>query len=194
MPIQRYGRQMGINPDLPDPTLYIGRLTDGDAFHREAAAWSLGEMGSPRAARPLAGLLLRELQSVERSGYLHHTEVVSAVIEAIRRIGATEALYALLKAVCVVSRARLVDKETIVELVDSIGDVGGPNAVREAADRVVREADKCERPMPCLPLVGEVLLTRLGLCGDAAVTTLKRLANGGPADLQPIAERVCATL
>lgn len=185
---------MERSPDQPDPTLYIGRLSAENAFYREAAAWSLGNMGSPRAARPLAGLLLRELSSVERSGVLHHTEVVGAVVEAIRRIGATEALYALVRALCVLSRARSVDETTVVGIVDSIGEVGGPNAVREAADRVVREARASEREHPCLELVGRVLLTRLSLCGDAAVSTLRRLANGGPQDLQPIAERIYETL
>ena len=42
--------------DGPDPSPFIGRLTAPDAFRREAAAWSLGEIGSPRASRPLAGL------------------------------------------------------------------------------------------------------------------------------------------
>ena len=63
-----------------------------------------------------------------------------------------------------------------------------------SVDRVVREARQSEKEHPCLELVGRILLTRLSLCGDAAVSTLRRLANGGPGDLQPIAERIYQTL
>ena len=133
---------MHTTPGQPDPSLYIDRLADEDAFHREAAAWTLGEIGSPRAARPLAGLLLRELTSVERSGFVDHNEVVCAATEAMRRIGATEGLYALVKGLCVLSHAQGVDETTIVEIVDTIGELGGPTAMREATDRVVRDAGK----------------------------------------------------
>ncbi|MGH7163683.1 MAG: HEAT repeat domain-containing protein, partial [Planctomycetota bacterium] len=114
---------MSTPSDQPDPLPYIDRLEAEDAFDREAAAWSLGEIGSPRAARPLAGLLLRELKGVERSGYLDHGSVVRAVSVAIRRIGAVEALYALIKALCVLTRARGVDEETIEEIVESLAEV-----------------------------------------------------------------------
>ena len=182
---------MGSELDQPDPSLYIDRLGDSSPLHREAAAWTLGEIGSPRAARPLAGLLLRELSSVEISGYLRHTQVVSAVVEAIRRLGATEALYALFKALNVLSRARVVDESTVIEIVDTIGEVGGPNAMCEAANRALRGI---ERETPGLRIVADVLLPRLGLCGDAAERTLRRLANGGPEPLRPLAQNVYGTL
>jgi hypothetical protein len=184
---------MHITPGQPDPSLYIDRLADEDAFHREAAAWTLGEIGSPRAARPLAGLLLRELTSVDHSGFVDHDEVVCATVEAMRRIGATEGLYALVKALCVLSRAQGVDEATIVEIVDSIGEIGGPSAMREATDRVVQDAGK-RRAEPGLQTVSRVLLSRLSLCGDAAIHTLHRLANRGPDGIRPIAESVCARL
>lgn len=180
---------MEPQPEQPDPSIYIGRLSAEDAFFREAAAWSLGEIGSPRAARPLAGLLLRELRSVERSGYIAHRDVVLAVVEAIRRIGATEALYALVKALCVLTRSRGVDEKTVAEIVEALAEVGGPNAVREAADRVVQCARDCKPVCPGLHVVGAVLLARLGLCGDVAVTTLRRLARRGPMALQPLARK-----
>jgi len=179
---------MDTYPDQPDPTLYIDRLTAASALHREAAAWSLGEIGSPKAARPLAGLLLRELDTVERTGYLHHCEVVAAVVEAIRRLGATEALYALFKALLVLGRARVVDEDTVVEIVDAIAEVGGPVAVREATDRLVRALREVDRGPAGLRVVGKVLLPRLGLCGDLALKTLRRLARGGPETWRPIAE------
>lgn len=191
---------MNKNPGAPDPTFYIHRLGDERAFHREAAAWTLGGLGSLKAARPLAGLLIREVQTVERSGYLEHSDVVRAAAEAIRRLGATDALYAVLKALCVLSRAKVIDEPTVEELVDCIADVGGPNAVREATDRVVSEARRAagspeRRPTEGLRIVGDVLLGRLSLCGDAAVATLRRLANGGgPRDFQPIARRLYASV
>lgn len=184
---------MHITPDQPDPSLYIDRLADEDAFHREAAAWTLGEIGSPRAARPLAGLLLRELTSVDRNGFVDHNEVVCAAAEAMRRINSTEGLYALVKALCVLSHAQGVDEATIVEIVDSIGEIGGPSAMREATDRVVRDARK-QHAGPGLQTVSRVLLSRLSLCGDAAIHTLRRLASRGPDGIKPIAERVCAHL
>lgn len=184
---------MHNTPGQPDPSLYIDRLADEDAFHREAAAWTLGEIGSPRAARPLAGLLLRELTSVERSGVVDHNEVVCAAAEAMRRIGATEGLYALVKGLCVLSHAQGVDETTIVEIVDTIGEIGGPSAMREATDRVVRDAGQ-HHAGPGLQTVSRVLLSRLSLCGDAAVHTLRRLARRGPDEIKPIAERVCSRL
>ncbi len=177
--------------DRPDPSPYIHNLGASDAVHREAAAWSLGEIGSPRAARPLAGLLLREMQAVERSGVFAHSAVVRAVAVAIRRIGAQEALYAVLKALCVLSRARAVDDETVKDLVETLAEVGGPGAVREAADKVVDGARR-NRPAPGLEAVGAILLERLGLCGDAAQATLRRVAETGPAPLRPLARRYSA--
>jgi hypothetical protein len=178
----------------PDPTLYIERLTNDDAFRREAAAWSLGEIGNRRAARPLAGLLLREMKSVERSGYIAHSEVVLATVEAIRRIGAPEALYSLMKSLCVLVHSQGVDRETVEEIVESTAEVGGLNAVREAVDRVVTCARECHPICPGLNIVASVLLTRLGLCGDQAVKTLRRLANTGPSPLQPIAQQALYAL
>jgi HEAT repeat protein len=162
-------------------------LLDADAFCREAAAWSLGEIGDLRAARPLAGLLLREV----RDG--PHEEVVRAAACAIRQLGATDALYALVKTLCAFGRAEEVEESTVVEIAEAIGEVGGPNAVCEATERLVRET--AGRPhAPALALVSRVLLARLSLCGDAAVRTLRRLARGGPEMIRPIAQRVCTTL
>lgn len=186
---------MEHGPEFPDPSSpFIDRLGAEDAFHREAAAESLGSLGSPRAARPLAGLLLRELQTVERTGLLAHTAVVRAVTVAIRRIGATEALYALVKALCVLSRARRVDEELVKEIVESLAEVGGPAAVREAADRVVRCAGESGDASPGLEAVGAILLERLGFCGDAGVATLLRVARAGPTPLRPLARRALALL
>ena len=189
---------MSTTPDRPpDPSPYIGRLSNGDAFQREAAAWSLGELECERAARPLAGLLLRELASVESMGFIDHTSVVRAVVEAIRRIGATECLYALVKALVVLSKSKGVDEETVEEIVECLSSVGGFNAVREAADRVVRQGRECERcggGCPGLRIVIHVLFDRLVLCGDAAVATLRRLSRGGPQPLQRIASGVLMSL
>lgn len=178
---------MNTEPGQPDPTLYIDRLLDEDAFCREAAAWSLGEIGDTRAARPLAGLILREMQAVP------HEEVVRAAALAIARLGATDALYALVKALCVFGKAEEVEEETVIEIAEALGEVGGPNAIREATERLVRET--AGRPhAPGLAVVCRVLLNRLSLCGDAAVATLKRLARGGPESIRPIAQRVYTTL
>ena len=185
---------MSTTPGDPDPTLYIGRLSNSEAWYREAAAWSLGEIGNPRAARPLAGLLLREIRSVERSGYIAHAEVVRAVVMAIRRIGSTEALYSLMQALCVLTHSKGVDRETVAEIVESIAEVGGLTAVREAVDRVVRCARECHPVCPGLHIVGSVLLGRLGLCGDAAVKTLRRLSRSGPPTLKPLARRTLQAL
>ena len=178
----------------PDPALYIERLSNEDAIYRQAAAWSLGEIGNPRAARPLAGLLLREMESVERSGYIAHGEVVRATVEAIRRIGAPEALYSLMKSLCVLTHSKGVEEETVAEIVESIAEVGGLNAVREAVDRVVSCARECHPVCPGLHAVASVLMDRLGLCGDQAVRTLHRLASAGPAPLKPIAQQALHTL
>ena len=185
---------MSTQPDCPDPSLYIERLANGSAFHREAAAWTLGELGNARAARPLAGLLLRELESVERSGYVAHDEVVRAVVEAIRRIGSTETLYALVKALCVLSHSQRVDRVTVEEIVESLGAVGGFHAVREAADKVVCCARDCRPIRPGLTTVCAVLLERLGLCGDPGVATLRRLVRSGPEVLRPLAESALKAL
>lgn len=181
---------MSNTPEHPDPFRYIERLENEDAFFREAAAWSLGEIGSPRAARPLAGLLLREVQTIRRSGFLDNGAVVRAVAIAIRRIGATEALYAVVKALCALTHAKGADEETVEELVDTLAEVGGPGVVREAADRIVQCARECRPVCPGLETVSAILLERLGLCGDAAMATLRRLAAGGPALLRPYARRV----
>ena len=178
---------MSTGSGRPDPSLYIGRLSDGDAFRREAAAWSLGEIGSRRAARPLAGLLLRELSTVERCGYVLNDDIVRTVLDSIRRVGGTEALFALINALLVLVRARRVNDETVAEIIESIAAVGGLHAVREAADRVVHRARQ-DRVGPGLDTVAALLLERLGLCGDAAVSTLRRLARGGPPALRPYAE------
>jgi len=181
---------MEREPDLPDPSSpFIDRLDADDAFHREAAAESLGSLGSPRAARPLAGLLLRELRSVERTGVLAHTTVVRAVTVAIRRIGAIEALYALVRALCALSRARRVDEDLVKEIVESLAEVGGPAAVREAADRVVKSVREGGETAPGLEAVGSILLERLGFCGDAGIATLRRVAQAGPSPLKPMARR-----
>jgi len=178
---------LNTQPGQPDPTLYIGRLLDKDPFCREAAAWSLGEIGDVRAARPLAGLILRELQTVP------HEDVVRAAAGAITRLGGTDALYALVRALCEFGRAEEVEEVTVVEVVEALGEVGGPNAVREAAERLVRET--VGRPQaPGLAVVSRVLFARLGLCGDAAAATLRRLARVGPDTIRPAAQRVYATL
>lgn len=173
----------------PSLSLYIDRLGDADAFHREAAAWSLGELGSPRAARPLAGLLLRELESVEALGFIGNGDVVRATVEAIRRIGAPEALFALVRGLEVLSRARGVGREIVEDIVECIAAVGGFSAVREAADRVVRQARLCAKCGSChgLRVVAEVTFERLVLCGDPGVATLRRVARTGPDPLQRIA-------
>ncbi len=183
---------MDAQPDLPDPSLYIERLGNEDAFYREAAAWSLGEIGSPRAVGPLSALLLREMSSVERGGYLAHADVVRACVEALRRIGAPQGLFALGKSLCVLTRSKGVDEETVVEIADTLDEIGGPSAVREAADRVVRCA-KEGAACPGLHLVGGVLLDRLGLCGDAAVSTLRRLSRAGPEPLRRLAQNALAS-
>ncbi|MHC4957545.1 MAG: hypothetical protein ACYTGN_04155 [Planctomycetota bacterium] len=183
---------MTTQPGEPDPSLYIERLAARDPWHREAAAWSLGNIGNTRASRPLAGTLLRELQTVEESGYLDHAAVVRAVVEAIRRIGATDALYALIKSLCVLTHSKGVDRETVEDIVQAIADLGGPSAMREAADRVTRSARECCPDCPGLETVASVLLERLGLFGDAAQKILTRLANGGPQNLRPHAARALA--
>ena len=189
---------MSTTPDQPlDPTLYIDRLSCEDAFHREAAAWSLGEIGSDRAARPLAGLLLRELESVESLGFVSNDSVVRATVEAIRRIGATESLFALVKSLVVLSKSQGVDEETVSEIVECLAEVGGYNAVREAGDRVVRQAGacvQCGRGCPGLRIVSDVLMERMFFCGDAAVATLRRLSRSGPQPLQKIASGVLLQL
>jgi HEAT repeat protein len=178
-----------IQPGEPDPSPYIERLAARDPWHREAAAWSLGNIGATRASRPLAGTLLREVRSVEESGYLDHAAVVRAVVEAIRRIGATDALYALMRSLSVLAQSKGVDRETIEDIVQAIADLGGPNAMREAADRVTRSARECCPECPGLETVASVLLERLGLFGDAAHKILTRIANGGPTNLRPFAAR-----
>jgi len=183
---------MDSTPDQPlDPSLslYIDRLGAADAFYREAAAWSLGELGSPRAARPLAGLLLRELESVEALGSIGNGDVVRATVEAIRRIGTTDALFALLRALEVLSRARGVGHDVVEEIVECIASVGGFGAVREAADRIVKQARLCGKCGDCygLRVVAQVMFDRLVLCGDQGVATLRRVARTGPDPLQRIA-------
>lgn len=185
---------MNEQPGDPDPSPYIARLSNGSAFHREAAAWTLGELGCQRAARPLAGLVLRELESVEQVGYLTNSEVVRAAVTAIRRIGSPEPLYCLVKALCTLSRSHHVERSVVMEIVESLASVGGFHAVREAADKVVRHAKDGVASAPGLDEVGDVLFARLGLCGDAGIATLRRLSGSGPAPLRTIAKRALARL
>ena len=185
---------MNLQSGEPDPSIYIERLANRNPFFREAAAWTLGGLGNARASRPLAGALLRELQTVEQTGYLDHAEVVRACSEAIRRLGAADALYALVKALCVLTHAQGVDRDTVEDLVETLAALGGPSAMREAADRVTRCARGCQPVCPGLEVVSSVLLTRLGLCGDAAVGILRRIARGGPEVLRPHAAHALSTL
>ncbi len=200
-----YGRQMHRQPgqpqpnqppDQPDPIPFIGRLTAENPIYREAAAWTLGEIGDARAARPLAGLLLREMNTVDITGLIHYTDVVRASVEALRRLGATETLYALVRTLCKMSHATYVDDDAVAEVVDALNEVGGPTAVREAADRVVQDAHGTpdEDISNGLATVGRVTMARLSLCGDAGVATLRRLSARGPTTLQPIAARAYASV
>ena len=54
----------------------------------------------------------------------------------------TETLYALVRCLCKMSHAVYVDDEPVAEVVDALNEVGGPSALREAADRVAREASQ----------------------------------------------------
>jgi len=171
----------------PDPVPYIDRLESENAFFREAAAWSLGEIGSPRAARPLAGLLLREVRAAEAGGSLDNGGVVRAVAVAIRRIGASEALYAVVRALCAIGRSRGADRETVEELVETLAEVGGPTAIREAVEKVAQAARLKPEATPGLEILCPTLFGCLGLCGDGAIQTLRRIARAGPAPLRAAA-------
>ena len=173
-------------PDF-DPSNFIERLESDCPMRREAAARSLGSMGCSDASRPLAGLLLREIRSVPLTGLLENPDVVSATAESIRVLGATESLYAIIRSLCMMSCCEEVDRETVESLVECLSEVGGPNVVREAADKVVRHAaDACDDSRG-IETVAMVLFENLSMCGDAGVRTLRRLSNAGPTRLQPFA-------
>ena len=183
-----------------DPTLYIGRLESDCPMQREAAAWSLGSMGHPRASRPLAGLLLREMRSIQDSGSIEHEDIVRAAADSIRRLGATESLYAVVRSLCEMGGCYEVERETVEGLVECLAEVGGLTVVREAADKVVSQArlqDDCsmgDRGSPGLETVGMVLFESLSMCGDAGVKTLQRLATAGPDPLKPLAQHALAMI
>lgn len=172
----------------PDPTHYIDRLASDDPFQREAAAWSLGGIGHPRANRPLAGLLLREIRTIPSTGTIEHEDVVRAAVDSIRRLGATESLYAIIRSLCAMGCCDDIERETVEELVECLGEVGGLNVVREATDKVVRHARENCPHCRGLETVAMVLFERLAMCGDPGVRTLRRLSNAGPAPLRPLAE------
>jgi len=170
-----------------DPSPFIGRLDSADPFLRQAAASSLGSMGDPRASRPLAGLLLREMRTVHQTGEIEHEDVVLAAVDSIRRIGGTESLYAVIRSLCAMGCCHEVDRDTVAELVECLAEAGGLNVVREAADKVVRHAQEHCPHCRGLETVGMVIFERLSMCGDAGVRTLRRLANAGPEALRPLA-------
>ena len=179
--------QSGLHSEGLDPTHFIGRLESDDPFQREAAAWSLGSMGHPRASRPLAGLLLREIQTIPATGALENEDVVRAAADSIRRLGATESLYAVIRSLCAMGCCDEVERETVTELVECLAEVGGLNVVREAADKVVRHAREHCPDCRGQETVAMVLFERLSMCGDAGVKTLRRVANAGPESLRPLA-------
>jgi hypothetical protein len=170
-----------------DPTLYIDRLGSDDPMQREAAAWSLGCMGHPRAKRPLAGLLLREMRTVPATGSIEHEDVVRAAVDSIRRLGATESLYAVINSRCAMGCFPDIDRTVVEELVECLAEVGGLTVVREAADKVVRHARETCPHCRGLETVGMVLFESLSMCGDAGVKTLQRVAHAGPDPLRPLA-------
>jgi len=171
-----------------DPSPFIESLGSDCPFRREAAALTLGGLGNPRAGRPLAGLLLREVASVEYTGEVENEDVLRAGSDAIRRLGATESLYAVIKAICALGASEIVERETVETLIDCVAEIGGPTAVREAADKVVRRAREQFDYCPGMDTVAVVVFDRLGLCGDTGLSTLRRLALAGPAPLRPLAE------
>jgi HEAT repeat protein len=177
----------GLPFEGPDPSLYIDRLDSDDPFQREAAAWSLGCMGHPRANRPLAGLLLREIRTIGVTGAIEHEDIVRAAVDSIRRLGATESLYAIIRSLCAMGCCDDVERETVEELVECLAEVGGFNVVREATDKVVRHAREHCPHCRGLETVAMVLFERLAMCGDAGVRTLRRLSNAGPEPLRPLA-------
>lgn len=173
---------------LLDPRHYIENLESVSAMKREAAALSLGGMGDRRANRPLAGLLLREVVTVAQTQQITHEDVVCAASDAIRQLGATESLYAVMKALCTASCTATVQRSTIESLVNCVAEVGGFTAVREAADKVVRHADSVCPKCRGLETVGSVLFEALSMCGDPGVKTLQRLSRAGPDSLKPLAD------
>ena len=170
-----------------DPSHYIHSLSSESAMKREAAAMSLGGMGVRRAGRPLAGLLLREMVTVPQTQQITHEDVVCAASDAIRQLGATESLYAVMKVLCSASCTHAVQRSTIESLVDCLAEVGGLTAVREAADKVVRHAREHCPHSRGLETVGMVVFEALSLCGDPGVKTLERLSRAGPEPLRPLA-------
>jgi len=176
-----------------DSSHFIESLASESAFKREAAALSLGCMGDRRAGRPLAGLLLREVVTVPQTQQIAHEDVVCAASDAIRRLGATESLYAVMRVLCTASCTESVERATIESLVDCVAEVGGFTAVREAADKVVSHArEHCpeqssRESVGGLETVGMVLFEALSMCGDPGVKTLERLSRAGPEPLKPLA-------
>ncbi|MEM8885038.1 MAG: hypothetical protein AAGD14_13280 [Planctomycetota bacterium] len=156
-------------------------------MQREAAAMSLGCMGHPRANRPLAGLLLREMRSVQLTGVIENEDVVLAAVDSIRRLHATESLYAVVRALCDMACGSEIRRETVEAMVECLAEVGGLGVVREAADKVVRHTREHCADCPGIEVVAMVLFEGLSMCGDPGVRTLTRLANAGPGPLQPIA-------
>jgi len=171
-----------------DPRHYIESLGSESAMKREAAALSLGGMGDRRANRPLAGLLLREVVTVAQTRQIAHEDIVCAASDAIRQLGATESLYAVMRVLCTASCTESVERTTIESLVDCLAEVGGFTAVREAADKVVRHAQDLCPECRGLETVGVVLFEALSMCGDPGVKTLQRLSRAGPEPLKPIAD------
>jgi len=171
-----------------DPRHFIESLGSISAMKREAAALSLGGMGDRRASRPLAGLLLREVVTVAQTRQIAHEDVVCAASDAIRQLGATESLYAVMKALCTASCTASVQRTTVESLVNCVAEVGGFTAVREAADKVVRHAEGLCPDCHGLETVGAVLFEALSMCGDPGVKTLRRLSRAGPETLKPLAE------
>jgi hypothetical protein len=170
-----------------DPSHYIESLASDCPMRREAAAITLGGLGHPRASRPLAGLLLREVAGVERTGEIEHEDVLRAGTDAIRRLHATDSLYAVMKVVCTLGHTEVVERVTVESLVECLAEVGGFSAVRETADKLVKLAREEETFCPGMETVGMVIFDRLSLCGDAGIKTLERLARTGPAPLKPLA-------
>jgi len=176
-----------------DPTNFIDNLESDCSMRREAAASSLGSMGNPRAGRPLAGLLLREVRTISLSGLLENPGVVSAAAGSIRRLGATESLYAVIRSLCEMGCCVEIDRTTVEALVECIAEIGGPNVVREATDKVVQHArEHCRDERRGVETVAMVLFENLSMCGDAGVRTLRRLANAGPEHLRAFAGHALA--
>lgn len=176
-----------------DPSRFIDNLESDCPMRREAAATSLGSMGHPRAGRPLAGLLLREIRTIPVSGVLDNPEVVCAAAGSIRQLGATESLYAVIRSLCEMGCCLEVNRTTVESLVECLAEIGGPNVVREATDKIVKHArdHRCDERQG-VETVAMVLFENLSMCGDAGVRTLRRLANAGPEHLRAFASHALA--